>query len=303
MARTVRPRADGSGTMCRVKPLSADVRLPSSDRGPLDYLLRRLAVAVGLIVFVAMVAYVDRDGYRDGDTTGIGLLDAFYYSTVSVTTTGYGDITPATDRARLVSTLLVTPARVLFLIILVGTTLEILAGRVHAQFRENRWRKTLEDHTIICGFGVKGLVAAETVLAHGVTPERLVVIDPRADVVEDARRRGFAGVVGDASSSTVLRAAGVTRAASVIVAPDRDDTAVLITLTARELNRGATIVAAVRDNENAHLLEQGGAGLGDRVLRRRRAAAGPGRPEPAHRARAGGPAQRGAGARRDRAAR
>ena len=130
--------------MCRVKPLSADVRLPSSDRGPLDYLLRRLAVAVGLIVFVAMVAYLDRDGYRDGDTTGIGLLDAFYYSTVSVTTTGYGDITPATDRARLVSTLLVTPARVLFLIILVGTTLEILAGRVHAQFRENRWRRSCE---------------------------------------------------------------------------------------------------------------------------------------------------------------
>ena len=74
--------------MCRVKPLSADVRLPSSDRGPLDYLLRRVGVAVGLIVFVAMVAYLDSDGYRDGDTTGISLLDAFYYSTVSVTTTG-----------------------------------------------------------------------------------------------------------------------------------------------------------------------------------------------------------------------
>jgi voltage-gated potassium channel len=45
----------------------------------------------------------------------------------------------------------------------------------------------------------------------------------------------------------------------VVVAPDRDDTAVLITLTARELNHRATIVASVRDAENVHLLEQGGA--------------------------------------------
>ena len=48
-------------------------------------------------------------------------------------------------------------------------------------------------------------------------------------------------------------------AAAVIVAPDRDDSAVLITLTARELNPPARIVASVREAENAHLLEQGGA--------------------------------------------
>ena len=114
-------------------------------------------------------------------------------------------------------------------------------------------------HTIICGFGVKGIAAAETVVAHGTEPGAMVVIDAREGAVEDAHRRGFAGIVGDASASSVLHAAGVGRAAAVVVAPDRDDTAVLITLTARELNREATIVAAVRDSDNAHLLEQGGA--------------------------------------------
>jgi voltage-gated potassium channel len=47
----------------------------------------------------------------------------------------------------------------------------------------------------------------------------------------------------------------------VIVAVDRDDTAVLITLTARQLNADAYVVAAVREAENASLLEQGGANL------------------------------------------
>jgi len=237
----------------------ADIRLPRSDRSPLEYLLRRVAIAVGLITFTAMIAYLDRGGYRDANGTPVGLLDAFYYSTVSVTTTGYGDVIPVTDRARLLTTLLVTPARILFLIILVGTTLEVLAERTRTHYRERIWRKTLRDPIIVCGFGVKGQAAVATMLAHGNEPAAIVVIDERVEAVEDARRRGHAGVVANASASSALEAAGIREAAAVVVAPDRDDTAVLITLTARELNPGARIVASVREGENAHLLEQGGA--------------------------------------------
>jgi voltage-gated potassium channel len=237
----------------------ADIRLPRSDRSPLEYLLRRVAIAVGLITFTAMIAYLDRGGYRDANGTPVGLLDAFYYSTVSVTTTGYGDVIPVTDRARLLTTLLVTPARILFLIILVGTTLEVLAERTRTHYRERIWRKTLRDHIIVCGFGVKGQAAVATMLAHGNEPAAIVVIDERVEAVEDARRRGHAGVVANASASSALEAAGIREAAAVVVAPDRDDTAVLITLTARELNPRARIVASVREAENAHLLEQGGA--------------------------------------------
>ena len=85
------------------------------------------------------------------------------------------------------------------------------------------------------------------------------MLDPRSDAVEEARRAGHAGVVADASSSAALEAAGVRDASAVIVAADRDDSAVLITLTARELNPKARIVASVREAENAHLLQQGGA--------------------------------------------
>jgi voltage-gated potassium channel len=57
----------------------------------------------------------------------------------------------------------------------------------------------------------------------------------------------------------VLAEAGIADAAGVIVAPDTDEAAVLTTLTAREQNKRATIVAAVREPENRHLIHESGA--------------------------------------------
>jgi voltage-gated potassium channel len=237
----------------------ADIRLPSSERGPLAVLVRRLGIAALLVVIVSVITFLDRDGFRDGAGGEVGMLDAFYFGAVSVTSTGYGDITPVTDGARLINVLVVMPAGVLFLVILVSTTLEVLAERTRTVYREQRWRRTLGGHTIVCGYGVKGRAAIETLRAHGTANDAIVVIDERAEAVEEARRAGHAGVVADATASTALEAAGVHEAVAVVIAPDRDDSAVLVTLTARELNPRARIVASVREIENAHLLRQGGA--------------------------------------------
>jgi voltage-gated potassium channel len=235
------------------------VQLPEDPRSPLRTIAVRVAVAVGLVAFVAVLTYLGRDGYVDPADEEVDLLDAFYYSTVSITTTGYGDVRPESDSARLVTTVLVTPARILFLILLVGTTLEVLAERTRATYRLARWRRTLKDHVIICGFGTKGRAAANTLLAHGLPPDRMVVVDEREAARSQATAMGLAAVAGSAATQGTLREAGIETAARVVVAVSRDDAAVLTTLTARELNPNATIVAAVREDENAHLLHESGA--------------------------------------------
>ncbi len=242
-----------------VRRASTGVELPGDEVSPLRKIARRLVWALAMIVFVALLTYLERDGFTDPEDGTVGLLDSFYYSTVSVTTTGYGDIRPVTDSARLVTTLLVTPARVLFLIVLVGTTLEILAEHTRAAYRVARWRKSLQGHTIICGYGTKGRTAIATLLAHGSHPEEIVVIDPRPEARTQANAAGLATIDGDASTQAVLEEAGVRDAKSVVVAVNRDDAAVLITLTAREVAPQATIVASVREEENVHLLHQSGA--------------------------------------------
>jgi voltage-gated potassium channel len=235
------------------------VELPEGRRHPLRTIGERLALAVGLVVLVALLAYIGRDGYVDPEDDSVSLLDAFYYSTVTITTTGYGDIRPVSDGARLVTTVIVTPARILFLILLVGTTLEVLTARTRAAYRLSRWRRTLNDHVIICGFGTKGQAAASTLLSHGYRPEQLVVIDESAVARSKATSMGLSAVAGSATTQHALRDAGISDAAAVVVAVDRDDAAVLATLTARELNPTANVVGAVREDENAHLLHESGA--------------------------------------------
>ncbi len=235
------------------------VELPGAEPGPVRRILARVAVALGLITFVAVLTYLGRDGYVDTENNSVSLLDAFYYSTVTITTTGYGDIRPVTDSARLITTVLVTPARVVLLILLVGTTIEFLAERSRQAYRRSRWRKNLNEHVIICGYGTKGRSAVLTLIGKGVPREQIVVLDESAEARERATAQGLAAVAGNATSTEALNEAGVREASSVVVAVDRDDAAVLATLTARELNSDATIVAAVREEENVHLLHQSGA--------------------------------------------
>ena len=235
------------------------VEFPGRPHGPLRNILVRIGIAAALVLFVALLTYAGRDGFVDAEGDAVSLLDAFYYSTVSITTTGYGDVRPVSDQARLLTTLLVTPARVLFLILLVGTTLEILAQRSRDAYRRSRWKRTLKNHIIICGFGVKGRSALRTLLSKGVERDQIVVIDDSREAREDAKAAGLTVICGSAASTKVLLHAGIRHARSVVVAVNRDDTAVLTTLTARELNPDATIVAAVREEENVHLLRQSGA--------------------------------------------
>lgn len=219
----------------------------------------RIAVALLCVVATAVLVWVERAGYRDLDGNLKTGLDAFYYATVTLSTTGYGDITPVSESARLTNILIITPLRFLFLIVLVGTTIEVLTERSRQQFRYHRWRRRVKKHTVVIGYGMKGRSAVQALIDQGYPADHIVVVDNNGASIKAATAAGCVGVLGDARREEVLRQASVPEAERVIVAADRDDTSVLVTLTARRLNPGATIAAAAREEQNIGVLRQGGA--------------------------------------------
>jgi voltage-gated potassium channel len=235
------------------------LRIPESRVGPVGAISRRVVIALLALLFAVITVYLGRDGYTDVRGTRLTLLDCVYFATVSLTTTGYGDLTPYTEFARLINIVVITPLRILFLVVLVGTTLQVLTERSRQAWKIQRWRSRVRNHTVVVGFGTKGKTAVAAILDHEPASKDVVVVDTDQAALDHAATAGLVTVHGDATRSDVLRLASAQHASSVVVATGRDDTAALVTLTAREVAPNATIVASIREAENQHLLQQSGA--------------------------------------------
>lgn len=250
-------RADNTRAWLHYQPL---VRMPARAINPVRALLLRAGLAIGLLLFCTLLVYLDADAYVDNTgKDGVGFVDAFYYSTVTMSTTGYGDISPVATHARVINALVVTPLRVLFLVLLVGTAIEVLATEGRRILVDARWRKQMRNHVVLIGYGTKGRAAAGTMRRNDVSMEKVVVIDGKAAALQDANLDGLASIEGDGTRRDILRRAEISRAREVIITLDRDDSAILATLTVRQLNPSAHVVVSVREHENVALLRQSGA--------------------------------------------
>jgi voltage-gated potassium channel len=242
-------------------PPGGTLYFPARPAAPLAAVTRRMVLAVGLVVLSSAIVYIDRHGYRDAAHPGhpLSALGSVYYATVTLSTIGYGDIVPVTPTARLVNTVVITPMRLLFLIILVGTTLEVLTERTRASWRTARWRSKVAGQTVVIGYGTKGRSTVRTLCESGMTRQSIVVVDQLAEAVGDANAAGLVAITGDGTRREVLSRAEVGSARQVVIAVNRDGIAALIALLARQINPGVTIVAAVREAENQELLQLSGA--------------------------------------------
>ncbi|ANE81719.1 potassium transporter Kef [Mycobacterium adipatum] len=240
------------------------LNIPEKFVSPWRRIFTRVLLALGALFAAVLIVYIDRHGYRDIDSAPnpddpLSFLDCLYYATVSLSTTGYGDITPVSPSARLINVLVITPLRVAFLIVLIGTTVETLTTQSRQALKIQRWRKSVRNHTVVVGYGTKGRTAVAAMIGDDVAPADIVVVENNPTALERAKNAGLVTVRGSATDSEILRLASAQHAKSIIVAANSDDTAVLVTLTARELNPRANIIAAVREAENQHLLKQSGA--------------------------------------------
>jgi len=238
---------------------------------PGSSLARRLAVRLALagviILVVTLAVYIGGTGFVDNShpERQLSLIDSIYYAATSLTTVGYGDVVPVSSQARLLNSVLLTPIRLIFLVLFFGTAYEVsvyLMRRTEERDVHDL-NKRLDKHTIICGYGTTGRAAADTLISQGKAKDKIIIIDRDRDAVDHAITDGFSAFLGDATEEDTLRRAAVHKAESVLVAPGRDDTAVLICLTVNDIEPDVNLVAAGMEEENLKLLYQAGA---DRVI-------------------------------------
>jgi voltage-gated potassium channel len=235
------------------------VRVPELQISPVRAIWRRVAVALLALVIAVVTVYLGRAGYTDVRGVPLSVIDCVYFATISLTTVGYGDLTPYSEFARLTNIVILTPLRILFLVVLVGTTLQVLTERSRQAWKIQRWRSRVRNHTVVIGYGTKGKTAVAAMCVDDAASKDIVVVDTDQSALDHAVAADLVTVHGDATRSDVLRLASAQHASAIIVATGRDDTATLVTLTAREVAPQAKIVASIREAENQHLVKQSGA--------------------------------------------
>jgi voltage-gated potassium channel len=219
----------------------------------------RLLVALGLIFIVVMVHWADREGLRDSYDGQVSFLDVVYFTMISITTTGFGDIAPVSDRARLVEAVIVTPIRLAVIYIFVGTAYNFIIKRSWEKWRMARIQERLADHIVVLGFGISGAQAVSELIERGTEPHKIVVLDKSPQRLAEAEALGCNIIEGDATRDDTLIAVQIAQAQAVLVSAGRDDTSILIILTVRHLAPKVPISAVVRAEDNELLARQAGA--------------------------------------------
>ncbi len=210
-------------------------RTKRDDRRESSRALRRGLTFFAVTCLVATVGYV---------LAGWRWVDALYMVTITIFGVGYGEVQPIDSLSLKLFTMAVILSGCSSLIYVIGGIIQMLAeGEIERMLGiRNRSREiaSLNDHTIICGYGRIGHMLAAELQQLG---QPLLVLDHTPSTVARAIDDGFLAMEGDCVDDETLQEAGIFRAKVLATVLPDDATNVFITLTARGMSDAIRIIS------------------------------------------------------------
>ena len=102
--------------------MRAKILFMKDESSPLKTILYRMLFIFALLCFIALAFWIDRAGLEDTRDDDISPVDVIYFTAITVTTTGYGDIRPNSTFAMLFDSFVATPIRAVIWIVFIGTS-------------------------------------------------------------------------------------------------------------------------------------------------------------------------------------
>ncbi len=198
-----------------------------------------------LLIIPAALLLAGTIGYRFIEDWS--LFDSLYFSVITLTTVGYGDLVPKTNVGRLFTIFLLLGGVFTLFYAVTEMIRAIVSGEVRTLLGRQRMERSmaeLQDHMIVCGFGRMGRLVCKEF-----SKQRLpfVVIDPAPDTLANFDIPHGLALPGDATSDEVLQRAGVKRARALVTVASSDADNLYITLSAGLLNDKLFIGARAED--------------------------------------------------------
>ena len=207
----------------------------------------------GFFIFIAGIMLYVFEG--DNDNPNIhNLFDAFYWALITISTVGYGDISPVTPEGRVVTMLIILTG-----IGLISFVTSIIVSSFSERLSILREGRVIQDVgkkksiTVICGYGLLGRLVASGLEKDGV---EFVVIDKDENLAAQAYNNGYHSICADASQGDIFRQLGIDSRVSHVLCLTSDDIQnAFIAVNIKSLNKDVKVTARCSDEEIAQKME------------------------------------------------
>lgn len=209
-----------------------------------------------VVYMLAVILTIGTAYYHLGE--GMGLLDAFYMTVITVSTVGFGEVAPLSQSGRLF-----TAGLILFGVSTVAygysvlTTL-IIEGQLKQIWvlrRRGKMLEKLKDHYIICGYGRMGKYISRKLAEQGYP---FVIVERDGETDLKLETEGYLHINDNATNEETLVLAGIKRARGLVSVVSSDADNLFICLTARQLNPDIFIIARVaEDSAESKMIKAG----------------------------------------------
>jgi voltage-gated potassium channel len=168
--------------------------------------------------------------------------DSFYWAVVTITTVGYGDISPQTPQGRFATMLLIVSGLGIIAfttsIVTTAMTEKLELAKENSLFNQ---ASRFKDFVLICGFGRMGMGFADELKSVN---EKLIIIDQDKEAINRAVEKDILALRGDASEIDILRSLNITKNAKYVVAmTDNDALNLSIILSVKSLDQDLDVIA------------------------------------------------------------
>ncbi|WP_421078336.1 NAD-binding protein [Methanothermococcus sp. Ax23] len=179
----------------------------------------------------------------------VSFLDSLYWTIISMTTIGYGDITPQTTYGRFLAIAIALTGIGVYST-LASLMISYIVDTNIAKFQGLLSMKK-KDHIVIIGWNEASKECLDELRANNIKEDVVIV--------SESSVYGHDYVMGELDDKEVLNKAGIDKAKYVIISTNDDSKTILITLIVRQLNPRATIIVKCIKDDNFDLLKHSGA--------------------------------------------
>ena len=194
-----------------------------------------LAGILAILAYGTFGAYMLGQGFHPAITD---ITTALYFTIVTLSTVGYGDITPAVVETRIFVVTLIVVGLSIFATAIASTLGPMISGELTHLFTPGEKPMKRKGHVIVVGEGPVAINTARELEARNIPFVQVVVPRSEPPAPDQAEVKG-----DQATEDLILRKADIDSARMLVAASDDDGENAFISLVAKDLNPEITVLA------------------------------------------------------------